>query len=307
MRERVTCGFGGAVLLLATCGCRDAPQRIELEVTAPAAVDGSAPREKHLRVAVGGMITPRAGLAYYRKFLDYIGQKTGRHVDFVDREDYAEINALVKSRNVDVAFVCGGPYVDGHADFGMELLAAPEAYGGTVYYSYIIVAQNRPLKRFEDLRGKVFAFTDPLSNSGRLVPVHLLHQMRETPESFFGRTTYTHSHDKSIRAVGQEVVDGAAVDSLVWEFVNATDPAVTARTMIIWKSPPFGIPPVVVHPALDPALKDTLRHVFLNAHADDQGRAILDGMRIDRFVPIQDDAYNSIREMQAQVREAGGP
>jgi phosphonate transport system substrate-binding protein len=31
----------------------------------------------------------------------------------------------LKEGKIDVAFVCGGPYVDGHEEFGLELLAAP--------------------------------------------------------------------------------------------------------------------------------------------------------------------------------------
>jgi phosphonate transport system substrate-binding protein len=41
--------------------------------------------EKPIRIAVGGMITPREGFVYYRGYLDYIGKKLGRQVEFIDR------------------------------------------------------------------------------------------------------------------------------------------------------------------------------------------------------------------------------
>lgn len=260
-------------------------------------------RENHIHIAVGGMITPREGFAYYKKLLDYIGEKLGREVQLVDKEDYAEINNLVKNGGVDAAFVCGGPYVDGHDEFGMELLAAPVAYGGTVYYSYIIVSKDSPVNSFEELRGKTFAFTDPLSNTGKLVPTYILAKMNETPETFFKKFDYTHAHDKSIKAVAEGIVDGAAVDSLIWEYENHTNPEVTSRTKIIKKSPPYGIPPVVVRPGMDPQMKENLRRIFLNAHNDEKGKDILKGMMVEKFVPIEDGAYDSIREMKRWVEK----
>jgi phosphonate transport system substrate-binding protein len=298
---RMCLGIGMVCLLtLNSCSKKEEPIKVDLDKRTEAAAKGGD-RGAHLRIAVGGMITPKAGFKYYRQFLDYLGEKVGMPVDFVDRENYAEINELVRTGNVDVAFVCGGPYVEGHKAFGMELLAAPQAYGRQVYHSYIIVQKNSPVTAFKDLRGKTFAFTDPLSNSGKLVPTYMLARMKETPEGFFKKFLYTKTHDRSIQAVSQGIVDGAAVDSLIWEYENRLDPRFTAATKIIERSPPYGIPPVVVRKDLDPTLKERLRQVFLAAHEDGKGGEILKGMMIDKFLPIEDSAYNSIREMQRWI------
>jgi phosphonate transport system substrate-binding protein len=288
-----------ALILSTGCSRKEEPIKVDLGKREAVAKTSKMDAENTLHIAVGGMITPREGYLYYRQFLDYIGERLGRHVELIDREDYAEINSLVKTGKVDVAFVCGGPYVDGHKEFGMELLVAPVAYGGTVYYSYIIVAKNSLIKSFNDLRGKSFAFTDPLSNSGRLVPLYMLGQMHETPETFFKKYVYTAHHDKSIKAVAQGIVDAAAVDSLVWEYAERINPEFSSKTRIIKKSPPYGIPPVVVRPDLDADTKNKLRNIFLNANNDEKGREILKGMMIDRFVVMQDSAYDSIREMKS--------
>jgi phosphonate transport system substrate-binding protein len=295
------------VLLLAAAlcgwsvGCTgDKPADITLDaprqpVAAPEA------QAQRVRIAVGGMITPREGMAYYRDFLRYVQEKIGCKVEYVDREGYAEINEMLKDGRLEAAFVCSGPYVDGHAQFGLELLAAPQAYGQTVYYSYIIVPKESPIRSFAELRGKRFAFTDPLSNSGKLVPTYMLARMNETPKSFFKEFVFTKAHDKSIKAVAQQVVDGAAVDSLIWEYLNATNPEFTAQTRILEKSPPYAIPPLVVPGTLAPELKERLRGAFLNAHTDPKGRELLQKMKIDRFVTIEDGAYDSVREMQAWI------
>lgn len=286
-------------------GCRNGeqPKKISLEKRETGSVARGKDHEKHLRIAVGGMITPKEGLAYYRHFLDYVEEKLGKKIDFVDREDYAEINDMIRNGDLDAAFVCSGPYVDGHRDFGMELLAAPQAYGVTVYYSYIIVAKNSPINSFEALKGKTFAFTDPLSNTGKLFPTYMLAQMNQTPDTFFRKYIFTNAHDKSIKAVAQGVIDGAAVDSLIWEYTNRTNPEFTSKTRIIRKSAPYAIPPLVVSRNLDTKTKEGLRQIFLNTHHDTKGKEILNKMMIDKFVVIDDSAYDSIREMKAWLEK----
>ncbi|MBA4373370.1 MAG: phosphate/phosphite/phosphonate ABC transporter substrate-binding protein [Thermodesulfovibrio sp.] len=286
-------------------GCRNGaePKKINLEKREPVSVATGGDHGKHLRIAVGGMITPKEGLAYYRRFLDYVEDKLETKVDFVDREDYAEINEMIKKEELDAAFVCSGPYVDGHRDFGMELLVAPQAYGETVYYSYIIVAGDSPIKSFEELRGKSFAFADPLSNTGKLVPTYMLAQIQETPDTFFSKYIFTSAHDKSIKAVAQGIVAGAAVDSLIWEYANRMNPEFTSKTKIIRKSAPYAIPPLVVSRSLAPKTKEKLRQIFLQAHEDPKGKEILNKMMIEKFVVIDDSAYNSIRDMKAWIRK----
>lgn len=292
-----------AVLIWAVGGCSDEEQqKIVLQGNAAEVITKAHQDEGAIiRIAVGGMITPRSGIAYYHDLIQYIGEKIGTTIKYVDREDYAEINELLKAGKLEAAFVCSGPYVEGKRDFGLELLAAPQAYGGTVYYSYIIVAKNSRYRTFEELQGKTFAFTDPLSNTGKLVPTYMLARMNQTPEKFFSKVIFTKSHDNSIKAVAQGIVDGAAVDSLIWEYMNITEPELTAKTLILKKSPPYAIPPVAVPRELAPELKEKLRRTFLNAHLDPDGLNILQKMKIDKFVLIEDGAYDSVREMEAWV------
>jgi phosphonate transport system substrate-binding protein len=292
----VLIGFAG-------CGKREEPRKVNLEKREHTVANKEDNGLKHLRIAVGGMTTPKEGLAYYKHLLDYVGEKMGQQVDYVDREDYAEINDLLKKGDLDAAFACSGPYVDGHKEFGLELLAAPQAYGKSVYYAYIIVAKDSPMSGIEGLRGKRFAFTDPLSNTGKLVPTYMLAQINETPDTFFKKYVYTQSHDKAIQAVAQGIVDGASVDSLIWEYTHRTNPAFTSKTKIIMKSQPFGIPPLVVPRSLDPRKKERLRQILLNAHHDEKGKEILNKMMIDKFVLIDDHAYDSIREMKSWLEK----
>ncbi|MDR3579762.1 MAG: phosphate/phosphite/phosphonate ABC transporter substrate-binding protein [Oryzomonas sp.] len=262
-----------------------------------------APKEKTLKVAIGGMITPKEGMIYYRDFISYIERKLGIPIEIIDKKSYAEINSLLKSGELSFAFVCSGPYVDGHAKFGLQLLAAPEVNGKKTYNSLIIANSKSSLKSFKELRGKTFAFTDPLSNSGTLIPVYMLAKMNETPKSFFKELIYTQKHDLSIKMASENLVDGAAVDSLIWAYMNRMSPEITSKTRIIEKSPPYAIPPVVVSKSVDPETAKKLSEIFLHAHQDPQGKEILKGMMIDRFVAANDHDYDSIREMLAWTKK----
>jgi phosphonate transport system substrate-binding protein len=251
-----------------------------------------------MRVAVAAIISPKTTYEYYLDLLNIIGERLNRDVQFVQKRTYTQINEMLKQRKLDLAFVCSGPYVSGNADFGMEIIAVPVSHGKKVYHSYFIVNSDSTIESFDQLRGKTFAFSDPHSNTGCLVPTYFLAKRNEAPESFFKKTFFTYSHDNSIKAVAKGLADGAAVDSLIWEFMNSVEPEMTSHTRIIEKSPPYGIPPVVVHPSVDKETKDKLRNLFLTIHQEPRGKRILKRLQIDRFEPGDDADYDTVREMQ---------
>ena len=249
-------------------------------------------------IGVANILSPAETVTYYEDLFSYLSEKLGKKVKLVQRKNYEEMNELLRLGRVDFAFVCSRAYIAGARQFGLELLAVPVVYDeGPVYYSYIIVNRDSDIHSFEELRGRSFAFTDPLSNSGELYPRYLLAKMNETPDTFFSHYFYTYSHDKSIEAVASGIVDGAAVDSLIWDYKNITEPWLTSKTRIINVSPPFGIPPVVASPHTDKALTERIRNILLNMHRDEEGREILEKLRIKRFVQPENVSYASIEEM----------
>lgn len=272
---------------------------VDFEKTIAAPRPGEAspvqPGRPVLRVAVGAMVSPRETFVHYRQLLDYLGERLGMDVELVQRKTYGEVSELAGNGEIDLAFVCSGPYAAGKEKYGFELIATPQIQGSHFYRSYLIVNQGSPVERLEDLKGKVFAFTDPDSHTGKLVPSFWLARMNESPESFFGRVVYTYSHDNSILAVARGLVDGAAVDGLVWEFYRRKKPSLTDATRIIRKSEPYGIPPVVASGSLAPASRLAVREVLLSMHEDPVGAGILGEIMIERFVEPRDEWYDGIR------------
>ena len=249
------------------------------------------------------MITPVDAVKYYQSVIDYIGEQVHRPVQMVHRRTYDEMDSLLEQGEVQVAFICAAPYVKNREKFGVELLVAPSVNGKPIYHSYIIVHKDSSLKSFADLKGKVFAFTDPKSNTGKLYPSYLLRTMNSAPDKYFKRHMYSYSHNKSIELVAKHVVDGAAVESLVYEYMIKTGSPYARQTRIIKRSPPYGTPPIVVTKDVNPALRDRIRDAFLNMNKNEKGKAILDAMMIDGFVQIADTAYDPIRKMERAVDE----
>lgn len=260
--------------------------------------DSAAPQ---INVCVSSMIIPEEAY-YYKRLMDYVGQRLNMKVNFLEKKDYTEVNTLLGKGSIDMAFVGAGPYVEGHDKFGLELLVAPVVYGKAGYHSYIIVSQDSGIEKLEGLRGKVFAYVDSLSNAGRWFPLYMLQKMGENPKSFFKKTVYSYSHSKAIKMVATNIVDGAAVDNLIWEYMDKKGSEYAKKTKIIKKSEPYGIPPVVVRPDLDANLKIRLKAILLNMHKEKEGMAILKEMFIDRFIEVEDSLYDSIREIRVQLR-----
>lgn len=255
------------------------------------------PADKPVRVAVGAMVSPKETFVHYKEILDYIGRKLERRVDLIQRKTYREINQGLEKGEIDLAFLCSGPYVTGRDNSGFQLIAAPQINGSNFYRSYLIVNEASPVSKLEDLQGKTFAFTDPDSNTGKLVPTRWLAEIEQKPETFFSKTILTYSHDNSILAVAKGLVDAASVDSLIWDYYSRRNPELTARTRIIKKSEPYGIPPLVASPALSHQLKHEIGRIVISLHNDAEGRRILDNLMIDRFVEAKDEWYDSIRKM----------
>ena len=288
-------------LLTMVGGCRtegdpafvDFSERLDLERP------GDTPQDQaYFKVAIGSMISARETASHYQALLSFIAGKLGRKIQLVQRKTYGEINKLIGLGKIDLAFICSGPYASGREKFGFEALAMPEVRGSYLYSSYLIVNQHSPIQTLADLRGKKFAFTDPESNTGKLVPTVWLVKKGETPESFFGKTIYTYSHDNSIKAVALSLVDGAAVHGHIWEYYNNRDPEFTSKTRIIKKSVPFGNPPVVASSYLSKSMKEKIRMILINMHRDSEGKKILAELMIDRFIVPDNACYNPIIAMQ---------
>jgi phosphonate transport system substrate-binding protein len=241
--------------------------------------------------------------SFLKAWQHYFEERLGLSVSFVQRQTYREVVELLLSDQLDAAWLCGYPYVVHREE--IELLTVPVFDGEPSYQSYLIVPANDDQSNsLLDLKQKVFAYSDPDSNSGYLyTQVQLINEDIE-PRHFFAKTFFTWSHRDVVKAVAERVAHGGAVDGYVWETLAINEPELTRRTRIVAKSPSFGFPPLVVKRDLAEARTERLRQAFLRMDEDAQGKALLKKLNLDAFVPGNDAAYDSIAE-SVRVLEAG--
>jgi phosphonate transport system substrate-binding protein len=252
---------------------------------------------KLLRVAIASVISPGETFDYYEELIKLVSEKIKIPIEFKQRKTYTEVNQLLEFKQVDLAFICSGAYVDLADKSRIEILVVPVSNGKPFYQSYIITNSNTSINKFEDLKDKSFAFTDPLSNTGRLYAVKRVKESGSDVNTFFSKWMYTYAHDNSIQLVQRNTVDAASVDGLVFEYLKKFTPEKVENIRIIEKSEYFGIPPIVVPSLLDKEIKDKLRTLFLELDKDPVGKKILDKLLIDKFITGKDSDYDSIREM----------
>lgn len=280
---------------------RTCRRRLLLALTALPAWSASAANGDGAAIRIG--LTPvflDDQVSFLGKWRSWLEQKLGRSVLFVQRGNYREIVDLLRSGKIDFAWLCGYPYVRYRREF--HLVAVPLWRGQPLYQSYLIVpADDKRTKSIAELRGKVFAYSDPDSNSGYLYPQYALIMQGEKPASFFSRTFFTWAHRKVVEAVGVGLADGGAVDGYVWDTLAEVRPDLTAATRIIDRSPVLGYPPFVARSDISAKELEQFRRVLLGMADDPLGSELLGRLRLDGFTTAQPALFDGIAQMAARV------
>lgn len=240
-------------------------------------------------------------MSFLGQWRTWLESKLGRAVAFVQRGNYREVVDLVRAGKLDFAWICGYPYVQHRRE--LQLVAVPLWRGGPWYRSYLIVpADDTRSATLADLRGKVFAYSDPDSNSGYLYPRYLLATHGENAANYFSRSFFTWSHRKVVEAVGVALADGGAVDGYVWETLAEVRPELTRATRIIERSGRFGHTPFVARGDLPPAQLERFRSVLTGMAADPVGEALLVRLHLDGFTAGEPALYDGIARMAERVQ-----
>jgi phosphonate transport system substrate-binding protein len=243
----------------------------------------------------------------YEAIAEEVGRRLGVPTELVVETSYESCRNDVN----DVCFVCSLPYVTFERE-GLDLaepVAAPvligDRYGGSpVYFSDVIVRRDLPARRFEELRGRSWAYNEPLSHSGYGITRFRLVEMGAT-DGFFGEVIEAGFHQTAIEMVANGDVDGAAIDSQVLAIACRDDPSLGERIRVIDELGPSTIQPVAVSRRLDAEVRESIRGVLLSLADDPRVRERLAAGLVERFVPVGPSAYDDIRRM-LEVCEAAG-
>jgi phosphonate transport system substrate-binding protein len=280
-------------------GVAASQDQVRIDLRGPSTPVADAPPPggdgKFLRVAVAPILSPEKSVVLYRPFVKYLASRIGLQPRMSEQQTYAQTNDMVHYGKCDLAVVCDYPFVHGEREFGMEALVIPQIRGAITYRSLILVPASSQARSLLDLKGKRFAVVDMLSNSGWLFPAVWLKRRGKDPVSFFSHMVFSGSHDQSLKAVLEGYVDGAAVNSLVYDQMVEEDPSVASKIRVVLVSPPYGMPPYVVSKTTDILLKKKLLKALLGMHLDPEGKKVLEKLGIQRFRVPDPKSFDSVR------------
>jgi phosphonate transport system substrate-binding protein len=92
---------------------------------------------------------------------------------------------MIDTEWVDFAYVCGATFVELGANGSANIVAVLLYDNKAEYYSLIITKENSKINSMADLQNKVFAFSDPKSNSEAIAPAYKIIRAEHCPKSFF--------------------------------------------------------------------------------------------------------------------------
>jgi phosphonate transport system substrate-binding protein len=244
-------------------------------------------------------------LPVYEFIVRHLGRALGLLTELTVGIRYAEL------AEADLSFVCGLAYVElaGPGRLPLLPLAAPvlrgQRYAGRpIYFSDVIVRRDSPFRCFTDLRGRSWAYNEPLSHSGYGVTRYHLVRLGETA-GFFGRVVEAGFHERSLRLVHAGAVDASAIDSHVLALLLRDQPALAEGLRVLDSLGPSTIQPVVAGGWLPEALRQDIRAVLLALADDPAVRACLERGLIERFVAVDECSYDDLRQMRAACAAAG--
>lgn len=184
----------------------------------------------------------------------------------------------------------------------MEVVLVTVRNKSAKYWSYIISRTDTGINKLADLKGKRFAYGDPVSTSGAIYPKHLIRSSGFDPETYFSNVIFAGAHDRVIMAVYNKQVDGGAIYGGVGtdarEKVVNSLPDVMEKTHVIAKSIEIPNDTVSVRKGLPPDIVKKITDGLIKVAASDEGRiTIMSLYGIDGFEHTKDSDYDSVREV----------
>jgi phosphonate transport system substrate-binding protein len=258
------------------------------------------------RLRFGTYLAPNV-MPVYELVTREVGRRLGVPTELVVETSY---DSCLEDRN-DVCFVCSLPYVTFEAQGRSPAIpvAAPvligERYDGRpIYFSDVIVPRDSDATSFLNLRGRSWAYNEPLSHSGYGITRYHLVRLGET-KGFFSQVIEAGFHQEAIRMVARGEVDGSAIDSQVLEIELRDHSELGQAVRVVDALGPSTIQPVAVSERFGEEDREAIREALVSLHEDPDVRSGLAVGLVERFVPIGPKDYDDIRAMVAACEAAG--
>lgn len=231
--------------------------------------------------------------------VEYLERALGVRIKHFIATDYAAVVEALRHESADMGFMGALQYVMAHQQAGAYPILG-EVYNGKAFYvSRVFVRRDSGIETIEDLRGKTFAFVDPISSSGYLYPLDIfmragLIKDKDKMDDFFRRVYFAGGDEQAIRAVLNGFVDAAGVGQYSHFLLR---PEERGEVIYIAESLPIPSHCVVVREGLDPKLVEKLQAALL-ALNEGPGRKLLKHLyNVDGYVKVTHKDYEKVEEV----------
>ncbi len=215
---------------------------------------------------------------------EMLEQETGYKIEVSVPTSYVAVVEAMGAGKIDVGWLAPFSYAVAHKRYGVEVILATVRAGSKTYPWQLIVHADSGIKTIDELRGKRFAFGDPLSTSGYLYPAaYIKEKFNLEPEKFFSQIVFAGAHDKVVVAVYNKQVDGGATygpnagapESDARQRVLTTLPDVMQKVVRILEADKIPNDTVSVRKGLPRDVVEKVKNGLLKIAGTDQGKKLL--------------------------------
>lgn len=258
-----------------------------------------------------GVVPTEGGADTTKRFTPLAEQLTrelGVPVEVVSASSYQGVVTAMANKQIEFAWLGPKSYVEAAKRADAEALVIElSREGERGYRAIFIVPAASKIRTLEDARGKRFAYTDPNSASGRLIPAMLLFEKTKmSAERFFGEVKYSGSHGTSILQVANGELDVAATNDLDFRRMVHKGAVRESDVRVILQSELIPGAPVAGRRDLPASLKKAFADALIKASKD---KALLEKLQNGGFAPATDEEYDIIRatdEFMERQEKSGG-
>jgi len=235
---------------------------------------------------------------------DYVAKEVGVPITAQVPTSYAAVTEAMTSGNVDIAWVGPLDYVIGHDKNGAEPVTKSVRKGVAGYHAFIIARKGSGINTIKDLKGKSFAFGDPVSASSNLYPKYFMKQNGIDPDKDLGRAVNISNQTAIATSVCNGVVDAGAIydDARTNAGADTACPGIMDKTQIIFTTPLIPGDPQIVRHQMNAAQKKKVYAAMIKLGTDPAMASYLNALfTIEKTVPAADADYNEIRAIVKAV------
>lgn len=225
----------------------------------------------------------------------------GVKVKSVTATDYRGTIEALKFKKAEIGHLGPKSYIEASNNnyANVEPIAQLQLANGSLgYRSCLIVHADSDMFSPEDMAGKTFAFNDPNSTSGYLVPsAFFMMEMSIDPKKYFSKVTFSGSHEASILAVANKKVEVASTNLPDLEQLTREGKIPRSALRVIWVSKLIPNDPIVVRKDMPASLRSAITESLTTMKARNPEAFKDIGAWVGNFVPADDGKYQVIREL----------